>query len=68
MQKSTDVNKAKYAPPQVTVWGAVADITEVGMTNPGGDSRGGSVIPGNPDAGTPGGPGGGGPGGGGGRL
>lgn len=52
MQKSTDVNKAKaYVPPQVTVWGAVADITEVGCSNPGGDARGGSVIPGNPGAG-----------------
>lgn len=59
MKNTTEIKKA-YEAPQITVWGAVADITEVGNSNPGGDARGGSVIPGNPDAGTPGGPGGGG--------
>ncbi|MGM1051965.1 MAG: lasso RiPP family leader peptide-containing protein [Pseudomonadota bacterium] len=45
-----------YEAPHVTSWGSVADLTRVGLTMPGGDARGGSVIPGNPDAGTPGGP------------
>ncbi len=55
MKNTTEVKKA-YEAPQISVWGAVADITEVGVSNPGGDARGGSVIPGNPGAGTPGGP------------
>lgn len=54
--KNETVIQKPYETPQITVWGNVADLTEVGFTNPGGDARGGSVIPGNPDAGTPGGP------------
>lgn len=61
MQKSivnqtVDMGDKPYEAPQVTPWGSVADLTKVGNTMPGGDARGGSVIPGQPGAGTPGGP------------
>ncbi|MCG6656302.1 lasso RiPP family leader peptide-containing protein [Halomonas campisalis] len=35
-----------YEPPQLKQWGSVSDITQVGLTNPGGDLRQGSVDPG----------------------
>lgn len=34
--------RREYSTPQLTLWGAVADITQVGQTRPGGD-----VLPGN---------------------
>ncbi|MCE9683109.1 hypothetical protein [Halomonas alkalisoli] len=29
--------RREYSTPQLTLWGAVADITQVGQTRPGGD-------------------------------
>jgi hypothetical protein len=34
-----------YETPQVKEWGAVADLTRVGFTQPGADVKGGSVTP-----------------------
>jgi hypothetical protein len=38
--------KKPYASPKLSQWGTVADVTGVGITRPGGDTKAGSVIPG----------------------
>lgn len=40
--KTKTVERREYSAPQLNKWGAVADITQVGQTRPGGD-----VLPGN---------------------
>lgn len=39
------MEKKKYESPKVSNWGAVADVTRVGQSRPGGDIREGSVLP-----------------------
>jgi hypothetical protein len=39
------MDKRTYETPKLVNLGTVADLTLVGMTNPGGDGRGGSVNP-----------------------
>jgi hypothetical protein len=36
-------NKKPYTSPELKKWGTVADLTQTGMTNPGGDGKGGSA-------------------------
>ncbi len=45
MSTVTKTSKKTYVPPSLAAWGTVADLTAVGMTNPGDDAKGGSVIP-----------------------
>ncbi len=33
-----------YSAPEFEEFGTVADLTETGLTNPGGDAKGGSVM------------------------
>lgn len=37
--------KKSYETPTLKDWGKVADLTQVGKTNPGGDAHDGSVYP-----------------------
>jgi hypothetical protein len=37
--------KKEYTQPVVQAWGTVANVTAVGASRPGGDVRGGSVVP-----------------------
>ena len=61
--KTKTAERREYSAPQLSQWGAVADITQVGQTRPGGDllpgqaegKDGGSIT----DTGIPSNPGGG---------
>lgn len=41
----SEAKKTTYEAPRLKEWGKVADLTQVGQTNPGGDTRFGSVNP-----------------------
>jgi hypothetical protein len=41
---SADKAKSPYQKPELKTWGTIADLTQLGFTNPGGDTKGGSVL------------------------
>lgn len=43
MKQNETKEQRAYQTPKIQDWGTVADLTEVGQTNPGGDLKSGSV-------------------------
>ena len=41
---NTDNTKSPYRKPELKTWGTIADLTQLGFTHPGGDTKGGSVL------------------------
>lgn len=41
--RAVNETKKSYASPQLVTWGSVEDLTQTGLTNPGGDQKGGSA-------------------------
>jgi hypothetical protein len=39
-----ETKKMPYQKPDLKTWGTIADLTQVGCTNPGGDAKCGSVL------------------------
>ena len=39
-----ETKKRPYQKPDLKTWGTIADLTQVGMTNPGTDCKNGSVL------------------------
>lgn len=44
MENKKPVNRKPYEAPEIEDWGTVADLTETGLTHPGGDLKSGSVA------------------------
>ena len=44
MVQESETKKKPYQKPDLKTWGTIADVTQLGNTNPGDDTKGGSVL------------------------